>query len=74
MTDSTMFPPRCCKQDINADSVQAHLPTELLSKFLAKTAKMQENIVKADTEEAWRVLELAKKNGWQRCYNCLTAV
>jgi hypothetical protein len=40
MRDSTLFPPRCCRQQIPVDLVRKHLSADFLSQF---EAKVQEN-------------------------------
>ena len=112
-TDETLFPPRCCRQEIPLPSVKIHLSPALLHKFALKSIEFKtsdrtycsrpacssfiasvniigeratctacgthtctickNNAHDGDCPEdtaTQQVLETAREQGWQRCYNC----
>ena len=116
-TDETLFPPRCCRQEIPSTSVRLYLSGELVQRFQKKVIEFQtsdrtycsrptcsafitpDNITgelatctscftntctickgtnhdgdcPADTATQ-QMLEAAREQGWQRCYNCRRVV
>ena len=116
-TDETLFPPRCCRQEIHLSSVRLYLDRELVQRFQRKVIEFQtsdrtycsqptcsafinpDNITDdratctscftttctickgtshdgdcpADTATQ-QMLEAAREQGWQRCYNCRRVV
>ena len=116
-TDETLFPPRCCRQEIPLASVRLYLNGELVQQFQKKIIEFQtsdrtycsrptcsafitpDNITgeratctfcftttctickgtshngdcPADTATQ-QMLEVAREQGWQRCYSCRRVV
>ena len=112
-TNETLFPPRCCRQEIPLQSAKRFLSPALLRKFASKSIEFQtsnrtycsrptcssfiasvnitgeratcpvcsthtcticrSNAHDGDCPEdtaTQQVLETAREQGWQRCYNC----
>ena len=112
-TDETLFPPRCCRQEIPFPSVKIYLSPALLHKFALKSIEFKtsdrtycsrpacssfiasvnitgeratctacgthtctickNNAHDGDCPEdtaTQQLLETAREQGWQRCYNC----
>ena len=112
-TDETLFPPRCCRQEIPLQSVKIYLSPALLRTFALKSIEFKtsdrtyccrpacssfitsvnitgeratctacgthtctickNNAHDGDCPEdtaTQQVLETAREQGWQRCYNC----
>ncbi|KIW21806.1 uncharacterized protein PV07_12768 [Cladophialophora immunda] len=114
LTDESLFPPRCCRQNIPLDAVSIFLTSELKQEFQQKKVEFStpnrtycsrpqcsffisaENIVdeiancpscaartcticKSESHEGQdcprdtalqATMNLARDNGWQRCYSC----
>ena len=116
-TDETLFPPRCCRQEISLTSVRLYLNEELVQRFRQKVIEFQTSdrtycsqptcsaFITPDSITAERatcsscftttctickgtshdgdcpadtatqqMLEAAREQGWQRCYNCRRVV
>lgn len=113
VTDETLFPPRCCRQEIPFQSVKIYLSSALLATLELKSIEFKTSdrtycsqpscslfiaplditgeqatcttcgtrtctICKNNTHDGdclediatQQVLETARQQGWQRCYNC----
>lgn len=112
-TDETLFPPRCCREEIPLTSVRLYLSSELVQRFREKAVEFRTSdrtycsrptcsafitpanitseratctacftdtctICKGNSHDGdcpadtatQQVLEAAREQGWQRCYNC----
>ncbi len=112
-TDETLFPPRCCRQEIPLPSVRLYLSSALINRFEKKSIEFKTSdrtycsqpacssfitSINIHGEQATctacgtytctickntahdgdcpediatqQVLETAREQGWQRCYNC----
>ncbi|KAL8912300.1 MAG: hypothetical protein Q9171_002672 [Xanthocarpia ochracea] len=66
ITDPQHMPPKCCTQE--------HIPLKHVDKLFDLKFKMKWNQKYQEDDATKQFIEIAKKEGWQRCYNCSATV